>query len=99
MNSKDLGVDLNELTNFEKGVQQGRSDPLGTVASWFSLPKGSDGSGSTADTKTASARQSKPGPMDGINLRELKLILEKIISDKPLTADEKNFLRSIYNKI
>lgn len=98
MNSKDLGVNITELTNFERGIQQGRSDPLGTMASWVT-PKGSSGSGTAVDTKTASARQSKPGPLDGINLRELKLILEKIISDKPLTADEKNFLRSIYNKI
>jgi hypothetical protein len=99
MNSKDLGVNITELTNFERGVQQGRSDPLGTVASWFTPNGSANGSNVKSSAAEKSTKPSKSSPLDTVELRPFKLILEKIINDTPLTADDKNFLKNIYNKI
>ncbi len=97
MNSKDLGVDLFELTGFERGVQQGRSDPLGTMVGWVTpnLNKG----GQADDNKAA--KQVSAGPLANVDTKQLRDIFDKIISGKcqDITANEIGFLRNINRKL
>jgi hypothetical protein len=89
MKIKDLTTELNEVHqgNFVSTLSKGIKD----IKSLYPKNKG--------DQTKAPVVKPKTSPLDGVNLRELKVLLKDVIDKKELDYNQLRFIQDLYRKL